>query len=193
MLPYPLLHSLNTRYVSREIKRKSLTSAVAFTTDQVTKGISSGSNTRAFGPEKLSIFHPKHLGSRGIEYLTALFNDSGTSCRILSILKSSTGIPITKPGKNSPLSTSYRSVSLLCPAAKCMEALLFPTVNNHLLPSANTVSDPDTLPLLLCYNWRVISRQVSTKRNLHIVQSVSLWTWRGNSIQSTTTYCYQIL
>ena len=64
--------SRDTRVVSREIKRKSLTSAVPFTTDQVTKGISCCSNTRAFRPNKLSIFHLKHLGSRGIEYLTAL-------------------------------------------------------------------------------------------------------------------------
>ena len=127
----------DTRLVSREIKRKSLTSAVTFTTDQVTKGISSCSNTRAFGPDKLSIFHLKHLGSRGIEYLTALFNDSVTSCRIPSIWKSSIVIPIPKPGKDCSLSTSYRPISLLCPAAKVMEALLLPTVNSHLLPSAD--------------------------------------------------------
>ena len=48
---------------------------MTFTTDQVTKGISRCSNTRAFGPDKLSIFQLKHLGSRGIEYLTALFNE----------------------------------------------------------------------------------------------------------------------
>ena len=75
--------SRDTRLVSREIKRKSLTSAVTFTPDQVTKGISSCSNT--FGLDKLSIFHQKHLGSRGIKYLTALFSDSVTSCRIPSI------------------------------------------------------------------------------------------------------------
>ena len=46
---------------------------MTFTTDQVTKGISSCRNTRAFGPDKLSIFYLKHLGSRAIEYLTALF------------------------------------------------------------------------------------------------------------------------
>ena len=79
--------SRDTRLVSREIKRKYLTSAVTFTTDQVTKGISSCSNTRAFRPDKLSIFHLKHLGSRGIDYITALFNDSVTSCRIPSIWK----------------------------------------------------------------------------------------------------------
>ena len=74
--------SRETRLVSREIKRKSLISAVTFKTDQVTKGISSCSNTRAFGQDKLSIFHLKYLGYRGIEYLTALFNDSVKSCRI---------------------------------------------------------------------------------------------------------------
>ena len=127
--------SRETRLVSREIKRKSLTSTVTFTTDQITKGISSCSNTRAFGPDKLIIFH--HLGSKGIEYLTALFNDSVTSCRIPSIWKSSIVIPIPKPGKYSSLGISYRPISLFCPAAKVMEALLLPTVNSHLLPSAN--------------------------------------------------------
>ena len=88
-----------TRFVSRAIKRRLLTSTVTLI-DQVTKGISSCSNTRAFGPDKLSIFHLKRLGSRGIEYLTALFNDSVTSCWILSIWKSSIVIPIPKPGRH---------------------------------------------------------------------------------------------
>ena len=129
--------SRQTRLVSREIKRKSSTSAVTFTTDQVTKGISSCSNTRTFGPDRLSIFHLKHLGSKGIEYLTALFNNSVTYCRIPSIWKSSIVIPIPKPGKDFSISTSYRRISLLCPAAKVMEALLLPIINNHLLPSAD--------------------------------------------------------
>ena len=52
-------------------------------------------------------------------------------------LKSSIVSPIQKPGKDYSLSTSYRPISLLCPAAKVMEALLLPTVNNHLLPSTD--------------------------------------------------------
>ena len=87
--------------------------------------------------ENEAIFHLKHLGSRGIEYQTARFNDSVTSCRIPSIWKSSIIIPIPKPGNDYSLGTSYRSISLLCPEAKAMEALLLPTVNNHLLPSAD--------------------------------------------------------
>ena len=50
-------------------------------------------------------------------------------------------IPIPKPGKHTSLSTSlntsYRHISLPCQAAKVMEALLLPIVNNHLLPFAD--------------------------------------------------------
>ena len=79
--------SRENRIVYREIKRKSLMSTVTFTTDQVIKGISNCSNTKAFGHAKLSIFHLKNLGLKAIEYLIALFNDSVTSCRIPGILK----------------------------------------------------------------------------------------------------------
>ena len=60
---YPELHHSKKKnvikakeVVSREIKQKSLTSAVLFITYQITKGISSCSNTRAFGSDKISIF-----------------------------------------------------------------------------------------------------------------------------------------
>ena len=110
-------------------------SAVTFTTDQVIKGISNCSNTKAFDPDKLSIFHLKNLGPKAIEYLTAIFNDSVTSCRIPAIWKSSIVIPIPKPDKDSSLGTPYRPISLLCPAAKVMEAHMLTTVNTHLLPA----------------------------------------------------------
>ena len=87
-----------------------------FTTEQVIRGISNCSNSN-FGPDKLSFFHQKNLWPKAIEYLTALFNDSVTSCRIPAIWKSSIVIPIPKPGKDSSLGTSYRPISLLCPAA----------------------------------------------------------------------------
>ena len=80
--------SRQTRIVSKEFNQKSLTSAETFTTDQITKGISNCSNTRAFGPDKLSIYNLNNLGHKAIEYFTALFNDSVTSCRIPAIWKS---------------------------------------------------------------------------------------------------------
>ena len=112
--------SCETLIVSREIKRKSLISVVTFTTDQVIKGISNCSNTKAFGADKFSIFHLQILGPSAIEYLTALFNESVTSCQIPAIWKSSIVIPIPKHGKDSSLGTSYRPISLICPAAKFM-------------------------------------------------------------------------
>ena len=123
--------------MSREIKRITLTSAEIFTANQVTKIISNCINTRSFGPEKPSIFHLKNLGPKAIEYFTALFNESVTSCQIPANWKSSIVITIPKPGKHSSLCTSYRPISLLCPAEKVMEALMFTSVNIHLLPAAD--------------------------------------------------------
>ena len=71
-----------------------------FTTALVMKAIKSCRNTKVFGPDKLSIFHLKHLGPRAIEYITTLFNISATTCRIPAIWKSSLIIPIPKPGKD---------------------------------------------------------------------------------------------
>ena len=114
--------SRETRLVTREAKRKSLEMAQSFTSDLVMKAIKSCRNSKAFGPDKLSIFHLKHLGPRAIEYITALFNLSVTTCQIPAIWKSSLIIPIPKPGKDTSQGTSYRPISLLCPAAKVMES-----------------------------------------------------------------------
>ena len=127
--------SRETRVVTREAKRKLLEMAQSFTSDLVMKAIKSCRNSKAFGPDKLSIFHLKHLGPRAIEYITALFNLSVTTCQIPAIWKSSLIIPIPKPGKDTSQGTSYRPISLLCPAAKVMESLLLPTVNKYLHPA----------------------------------------------------------
>ena len=91
-----------TRLVSREVRRNPKKTTVTFTTDLVTRA---SSNTKVFGPDKLSIFHLKHLGPRAAAYLTALFNDSVNSSRIPAIWKSSIVIPIPKPGKDSSQGT----------------------------------------------------------------------------------------
>ena len=118
-----LLHSSETRLVTRETKRNSLEMAQTFTTDLVGKAIKRCRNSKAFSPDKLSIFHLKHLGPRAIEYITALFNLSVMTCQIPAIWKSSLIIPIPKPGKDTSVGTSYRPASLLCPAAKVLESL----------------------------------------------------------------------
>ena len=100
-----------TRLVTRETNRKSLEMAQTFTTDLVRRTIKSCRNSKAFGPDKLSIFHLKHLRPRAIQYITALFNLSVTTCQIPATWKSSLIIPIPKPGKDTSVSAYLTSLS----------------------------------------------------------------------------------
>ena len=109
--------------------------AQTFTTDLVRRAIKSCRNSKAFGLDKLSIFHLKNLGPRTIKYITALFNLSVTTCQILAIWKSSLIIPVPKPGKDTSVGTLYRPISLLCPAAKVLESLIMSTINKYLQPA----------------------------------------------------------
>ena len=92
-------------------------------------------DSKASGPDKLNIFYLENLGPRAIEYITALFNLSVTTCQIPAIWKSSLIIPIPKPGKDTSVGTSYRPISLLCPSAKVLESLILPTINTYLQPA----------------------------------------------------------
>ena len=114
--------SRETRLVTRETKRKPMEMVETFTADIVTRAIKSCRNSKAFGPDKLSLFHLRNLGPRAIEYITALFNLSVTNCQIPAIWKSSLIIPIPKPGKDTSQGSSYRPISLLFPAAKVLES-----------------------------------------------------------------------
>ena len=120
--------------MSKDVKRMSLEQAESFTSDQVTSAIKNCSSSRAYGPDTLSIFHLKNLGPLDTEHLTALYNDSLKSCRLPSIWKTSLVIPIPKPGKDSSQGTSYIPISLLCPAAKVLEALILPSIKEFLSP-----------------------------------------------------------
>ena len=106
--------------------------AHTFTTDLMKRASKSCRISTAFGQDKLSIFHLKNLGPRAIENITALFNLSLKICQIPAIWKSSLIIPIPKPGKDTSVGTSYRPISLLCPAAKVLESLILPTINKYL-------------------------------------------------------------
>ena len=100
-----------------------------------TSAIKSCRSSRAYGPDSLSIFHLNNLGPLATEQLTALNNDSLKSCRLPSIWKTSLIIPIPKPSKDSSQGTSYRPISLLCPAAIVLEALILPSINEFLSPA----------------------------------------------------------
>ena len=123
--------SRETRVMMRETKRKPLEMARTFTADLVMKAIKSCRNSKASGPDKLSIFHLKHLGPRAIEYITTLFNLSVTTCQIPAIWKSSLIITIPKPGEDTSQGTSYRPIWLLCTAAKVLESFLIVQAASH--------------------------------------------------------------
>ena len=165
--------SRRTRQVSNDVKRMSLEEAVSFTSDQFTSAIKSYRSSRAYGPDSLSIFHFKNLGPLATEHLTALYNDSLKSCRLPSIWKTSLVIPIPKPGKDSSQGTSYRPISLLCPAAKVLGRSSYPLSANfsHQL-NINMASDPDTRLHLPYSCSQQTSRQASTSGNHHTIQCV---------------------
>ena len=103
-----------------------------FTSDQVRDAIASSGTSTAPGPDLLTIHHLRHLGPSGIAYLTELFNLSLRSANIPAIWKSATIVAIPKPGKDHTSSSSYRPISLLCPAVKVLERLLLPFLSEHL-------------------------------------------------------------
>ena len=129
--------SRGTRHMSKDVKRMSLEQAELFTSDQVTSAIKSCRSSRAYGHDTLSIFHLNNIGSLATEHLTSLYNDSLKSFHLPSIWKTSLVIPIPKPGKDSSQGTSYRPISLLCLAAKVLEALILPAINEFLSPATD--------------------------------------------------------
>ena len=122
--------SRETQLVTRETKRKPMEMSETFTANIVTRAIKRSRNSKEFGPDKLSIFHLNNLGPGTIEYITAPFNLSVTNCQI-PIWKSSLIIPIPKPGKDTSQGSSFRPISLLCPAAKVLESRILPTINKY--------------------------------------------------------------
>ena len=121
--------------MSNDVKRMSLEEAESFTIDQVASAIIGCRSSRAYSPDSLSIFHLKNLGPLATKHLTALYNDSLKYWRLPSIWKTSLVILIPKPGKDSSQCTCYRPISLLCPAAKVLEALILPSINKFLSPA----------------------------------------------------------
>ena len=95
------------------------------------------SNSTAAGPNDITALHLKHLGPRGLAFLTRLFNLSVRDACVPVIWRAAHIVPILKPGKPADMGTSYRPISLLCPEFKVLERLLLPSLSASLKPNQN--------------------------------------------------------
>lgn len=126
-----------TRLIIREVRNRVVEEEerVSFGVDVVRSTLKLMKNSKSFGPDAISMIHLKNLGPLAMDYLTCLMNLSLQTGEIPSIWKTSTVIPLIKAGKPANLSSSYRPISLLCPAAKLLEKLISPFINTHLAPA----------------------------------------------------------
>jgi hypothetical protein len=114
------------------VHQKPLGQCPAFTGEEIALVIKGMKNSRAEGPDRLTICHYKHLGRVALGYLAHIFNRALENCQIPAIWKRSHVIPLPKPGKDATLGDSYRPVSLLCPGSKILEKLILPALREHL-------------------------------------------------------------
>ena len=128
------LHQSNkgSRIIRRKVLKRSLESPLTVTTTETAAAIKAARNSKAMGPDNISMLYLKHLGPAAVAYLTHLFNLSLSTCTIPAIWKTSIICPLPKAGKDLAISTNYRPISLLCPAVKVLERLILPTLNYHL-------------------------------------------------------------
>ena len=136
MFTQTLPHSTNrsTRKTLRQL-RSLKGDPITYSTAEVTAAIKKLNNSKAVGPDNLTTLHLKHMGIHGITILTQIINDSLTHNSIPAIWKTSNIIPYHKPGKDPSQGSSYRPISLLCPATKVIERLLLPHITEHLPPT----------------------------------------------------------
>ena len=120
------------RIVNRSIRKNKREDREEITIEQTLQAIKKAKASKALGPDKIATIHIKHLGPFGIKYLTAIFNLSIETSNIPDIWKNSIIIPLLKPGKPAEESSSYRPVSLLCPAIKILERIILPSLTEHL-------------------------------------------------------------
>lgn len=78
--------------------------------------------SKAMGPDGISTIMIKHLGNRGIRYLSSLINLSLKQSTIPDIWKTARIILLPKPNKPTNKSGSYRPISRMSPVVKLLES-----------------------------------------------------------------------
>ena len=126
--------SPEARKIDRKLKTKHVINhnISPFSVEDVAEVIKAAKNSTALGPDGLSIIHLKHMGPLAVGFLTTLFNISFSNADLPAIWKQALVLPIPKPGKPPDEGSSFRPISLLCPASKLLERLILPHLNEGL-------------------------------------------------------------
>ena len=132
--PVPHRQNPETRRLIRHIRsRHRLDHSVRpFTVDQLKAALLDSGSSTAPSPDGLTILQLKHLGPLGLRYLCKLYNLSYAESRLPAIWKHAIVLPLLKPGKLKEQGTSYRPISLLCPASKVLEKLMVRHIAPHI-------------------------------------------------------------
>ena len=125
-----------TRRVLRGIRKKKMDHAYCpFSVEDTSEAIKRAKNSSAAGPDGLTMVHLKHFGPKALQFLTHLCNLSVQWAEMPAVWKKALILPVPKPGKPAEISTSYRPISLLCPASKILERLVLPLLSPSLSPA----------------------------------------------------------
>jgi hypothetical protein len=126
------------RKVRRFLKacHKLDTSYKPFTSQDTYKAIMAAKSSSSMWPDGLTAIHLKHLGMRGLAYLTCLYYLSESNADLPTMWKAAVIVPVLKPGKPANESLSYRPISLLSRAVKVLEGLLLSSTTAALLKHA---------------------------------------------------------
>ena len=117
-----------TRATLRKLQSKPKDPEIVITAAQVVTAIKKAKSSKALGPDKISPVMMKHLGTKGIAYLTNIYNCSVKYSLVPANWKTGRIIPLLKPGKPADQGKSYRPISLLSPPAKILESILLPYI-----------------------------------------------------------------
>ena len=119
--PIRLTGDKSKRKLKRQFHQLLLTGTPSFTPADAKEAIRLAKSSTAIGPDGMSILHLKKLAQGAINYLTHIFNLSISTGQIPEIWHKAIMFPILKPGKHNSIGKNWRTVILLCPAAKALE------------------------------------------------------------------------
>ena len=130
--PIRLAGDKSKRQLFRQFNQLPLTGTPSFTPADTKEAIRLAKSSRAIGPDGMSTLQLKKLAHGSINHLTNICNLSISTWQLPEILYKAIIIPIQKPGKDDNIGKNWRTISLLCPAAKTLEKLMLPKILTHI-------------------------------------------------------------